>query len=101
MPTPEWGRARRSDRWYLARVVLGAHCGRCRTVLFDAPKPSASLATTVHIDHFECSVTGVRTARSRVWLLELVKCQILCEDCHRAKSHENGDLEWHSHIKDA
>jgi len=83
----EYQRARRAERLWEGRVFLGEHCVRCRVHMDD---------TVLEFDHIDPSTKKFNLARqaSHVsedrWWDEVLKCQLLCFDCHMEKCYEDG-----------
>ena len=72
----EWKRG----RYKSARVYLGSQCVRCGAIV------------DIEIDHIdntmkEYRITDVVTRRVEIRMNELLKCQLLCIDCHDEKTH--------------
>lgn len=73
----QWVAKRRSD------FFLGKSCAECGSVE-QLELDHVDRATKVH--HAIWSWSQVRREA------EIAKCQILCHDCHKAKSHASGDF---------
>ena len=56
------------------------HCGSCNNLHFDHIDPSTKVATIARMS----SMSAVK------FNAEIDKCQLLCEDCHKAKSNAEG-----------
>lgn len=77
----EYMRIRRFERRIEASILLGGVCRRCY-------KPDDGRHQFDHIDP-STKVNNISDMLDLNWdviLLELEKCQLLCEDCHKAKT---------------
>lgn len=89
--------------WYERRHAealeqLGGKCVRCGTT------------ENLEIDHIKAETVDrrMRNGRGGMWTVseerfqaELAKCQLLCHDCHRKKTRENGETGGgHNKIQD-
>jgi 5-methylcytosine-specific restriction endonuclease McrA len=84
MPTKEYIREYRLKRKTLAIEMLGGKCSRCGTI------------ENLHFDHINPQektneIASMFTSKIEDFILEVRKCQLLCNKCHYEKSIKNGD----------
>ncbi len=80
----EYMKARWGERRAKAIAYLGGKCVRCGT------------ADLLEFDHIDPETKEASIAKASSWseyrfYLELDKCQLLCKDCHKKKTIENGE----------
>ena len=82
----EYQRNRAHERLKLARERLGGKCASCGADGY------------LEFDHVDPATKDRKVSEATNWsmqrfLSEVDKCQLLCKDCHLAKSLANGDIK--------
>jgi hypothetical protein len=81
----EYKRKRYAERRILALTTLGGKCARCGSL------------ENLEVDHIDSTkkekdlMTQLYCYALEKFMAELLKCQILCHDCHLQKTRECGD----------